>query len=115
MVEEMDKNPYELKIHEARAAIQAGALTSLHLVNSCLERIDRFEESIHAWAVVDRERALEHAHLLDLEHENGQGRGPLHGIPLGIQIAGPPQAENMLLGVARWCERTLRIDLQAPF
>jgi len=85
MVEDMDINPYELKIHEARAAIQAGALTSLQLVNSCLERIDRFEESIHAWAVVDRERALEHAHLLDLEHENGQGRGPLHGIPLGIK------------------------------
>ena len=36
------------------------------------------------------------------------------GLPLGIQLAGLPFAEGKLLGVARWCEETLRVDLWPP-
>ena len=36
------------------------------------------------------------------------------GLPLGVQLAGLPFAEGKLLGVARWCEETLRVDLWPP-
>ena len=36
------------------------------------------------------------------------------GLPLGIQLAGLPFAEGKLLGVARWCEETLGVDLWPP-
>ena len=36
------------------------------------------------------------------------------GLPLGIQLAGLPFAEGQLLGVARWCEEALRVDLWPP-
>ncbi len=36
------------------------------------------------------------------------------GLPLGIQLAGLPFAEGKLLGVARWCEETLKVDLRPP-
>ena len=36
------------------------------------------------------------------------------GLPLGIQLAGLPFAEGKLLGVARWCEDTLGVDLWPP-
>ncbi len=36
------------------------------------------------------------------------------GLPLGIQLAGLPFAEGKLLGVARWCEEALEVDLWPP-
>ncbi|GAI30667.1 unnamed protein product, partial [marine sediment metagenome] len=79
------KKPCDLTITEAAAAIAAGELTALQLVNSCLERIDALEEKIKAWALLDREGALAAAHRLDEELRRGQRRGPLHGIPMGIK------------------------------
>ncbi|MBN1224892.1 MAG: amidase [Candidatus Aminicenantes bacterium] len=85
MVGKSVKNPSELTIFEAMAAIQAGELTSLQLVKSCLERIDHFETEIQAWAVVDGERALETAHNCDQKRKEGRIQGPLHGIPIGVK------------------------------
>jgi len=36
------------------------------------------------------------------------------GLPLAIQLAGPPKAEDRLLAVARWCESVLKVDLRPP-
>ena len=77
--------PCSLSISETAAKIKAGVLTSVELVSSCLERIDALEENIQAWALVDRERALEAAQSLDRELQQGKRRGPLHGIPVGIK------------------------------
>ncbi|MFC1942796.1 amidase [Chloroflexota bacterium] len=79
------KKPCDLTITEAASAMAAGELSSLQLVNSCLERIDAFEKEIQAWATVDRESALGAANNLDQELRQGKQRGPLHGIPMGIK------------------------------
>jgi Asp-tRNA(Asn)/Glu-tRNA(Gln) amidotransferase A subunit family amidase len=36
------------------------------------------------------------------------------GLPLGIQLAGAPKAEDKLLSVARWCEKALDVRLGMP-
>ena len=36
------------------------------------------------------------------------------GLPLGIQLAGRPFGEENLLGVARWCEMALAVELTPP-
>ena len=36
------------------------------------------------------------------------------GLPLGIQLASAPFAEQKLLAAARWCENTLGVDLSPP-
>jgi len=36
------------------------------------------------------------------------------GLPLGIQIIGPPRAEDRLFAAALWCERALDIHLRPP-
>ena len=79
------EKPHDLTITEAAAAIAKGELTSLQLVKSCLERIDALDEKIQAWALLDREGALETANYLDQELRRGQRRRPLHGIPVGIK------------------------------
>jgi aspartyl-tRNA(Asn)/glutamyl-tRNA(Gln) amidotransferase subunit A len=72
-------------ITEAAAAIRSGQLTSVALVEQCLGRIDRFDEKIHAWVLVDRDGALKRAELADCELLTGCDRGPLHGIPIGVK------------------------------
>ncbi|MBM2825055.1 MAG: Amidase [Dehalococcoidales bacterium] len=79
------KEQYNLTVREAALAIREGKLSSLQLVQSCLERIDAVEEKIQAWALVDREGALAAATRLDRELSQGQRRGWLHGIPLGVK------------------------------
>ncbi len=81
----MIKAPYELTVTEAAASIAAGDLTALQLIESCLERIDALEDKIQAWALLDREGAVAAARQLDRELQQGQRRGPLHGIPVGIK------------------------------
>jgi aspartyl-tRNA(Asn)/glutamyl-tRNA(Gln) amidotransferase subunit A len=80
-----NQKPCDLTITEAAAAIVQGELTSSQLVSSCLERIEALEEKIQAWTLIDREGALETASRLDQELRQGQRRGPLHGIPVGIK------------------------------
>jgi aspartyl-tRNA(Asn)/glutamyl-tRNA(Gln) amidotransferase subunit A len=74
-----------LTIHEAAAAIRAGALTPVDLLEQCLERIDRYEPHVRAWVLVDRDGAREQALRLTDELKKGQNRGPLHGIPIGVK------------------------------
>ncbi len=79
------KQPYSLSITEAASAIASGKLTPSQLVKSCLERIDAFDGQIKAWALVDREGALNAARQLEQELAQGQRRSALHGIPVGIK------------------------------
>ncbi len=72
-------------IHAAAADIRAGRLSPVDLLESCLERIDRLEDRIRAWVLVDREGARAAAKRLTDELNRGQYRGPLHGIPIGIK------------------------------
>lgn len=80
-----NKPPYLFSIAESASAIAAGKLTPSQLVNSCLERIDAFEDKIKAWALVDREGALSAARQLEQELSQGRRRSALHGIPVGIK------------------------------
>lgn len=79
------KNANLLSALEAREAIEEGILTSVELVEACFERIDEVEESIGAWAHLDRETALEQARQADNFRRRGLPLGALHGLPVGIK------------------------------
>jgi aspartyl-tRNA(Asn)/glutamyl-tRNA(Gln) amidotransferase subunit A len=72
-------------IHAAAEEIRHGRLPPVDLVKSCLERIDRCEDRVRAWVLIDREGALTRAEECAAEIKRGQWRGPLHGIPVGIK------------------------------
>jgi aspartyl-tRNA(Asn)/glutamyl-tRNA(Gln) amidotransferase subunit A len=74
-------------IHSAADDLRAGRLSPLDLLGACLERIDRAEERVRAWVLVDRDRAREEAEARAAELRRGAWRGPLHGIPLGVKDA----------------------------
>jgi Asp-tRNA(Asn)/Glu-tRNA(Gln) amidotransferase A subunit family amidase len=72
-------------IHAAAEDIRRGRLSPVDLVQSCLERIERYEDRVHAWVLIDRDGALAHAETCAREIARGGWRGPLHGIPLAIK------------------------------
>ena len=74
-----------LSAQEAREALEEGSLTSEDLVESCLARIDELEDSIGAWAHIDKELALKQAQEADAFRRDGKACGALHGIPIGIK------------------------------
>jgi aspartyl-tRNA(Asn)/glutamyl-tRNA(Gln) amidotransferase subunit A len=86
------KNPGQLR--ELAAQIANKSLTSVDLVQRCLDRIADVDGEVQAWIKVDGERALREAHQCDREAQQGQWRGPLHGIPVGVKdvidVAGLP-------------------------
>ncbi|MDH3537265.1 MAG: amidase, partial [Gammaproteobacteria bacterium] len=69
----------------ARAAIDQGLLSSQELVEACFARIDLLEESIGAWAHLDRDKALQQARAADRFRMRGLPIGALHGLPVGIK------------------------------
>jgi Asp-tRNA(Asn)/Glu-tRNA(Gln) amidotransferase A subunit family amidase len=79
------REPRELTITEASERMKAGKLTAERLVESCLERIHAQDKTIHAWVEVYERQALAEARRCDRELQEGNPRGPLHGIPLGVK------------------------------
>ena len=98
-------NAYTLSACEARALIDEGLLTSQQLVEACLDRIEALEESIGAWAHLDRELALEQARAADAFRSRGLPTGALHGLPVGIKdiidASGYPTEDGTVLHKGR--------------
>jgi Asp-tRNA(Asn)/Glu-tRNA(Gln) amidotransferase A subunit family amidase len=96
-------------------ALRAGKTTCLEILESCLAQVDEWEPKVHAWVVLDRERAIEQARGLDVELRNDKDRGPLHGIPIGIKdiidVAGLPTA----CGSKRWADDLADKDADVVF
>ena len=61
--------------------IAEGKLTAEALVDALLERIAARDPEVHAWVALDAQSALLQARACD----RSPGRGPLHGIPVGLK------------------------------
>ncbi len=77
-------NPLD-SLSSAAAAIRARQIAPAELVSTCLAQIDRFEDRVHAWVLVDHEGARRAAERAGDEIARGRQLGPLHGIPLAIK------------------------------
>jgi aspartyl-tRNA(Asn)/glutamyl-tRNA(Gln) amidotransferase subunit A len=65
--------------------IAQGTVTSVALVESCLERIQACDDRLHSFVDVFAEDALAAARSADTEISAGRRRGPLHGIPYAVK------------------------------
>ena len=54
-------------------------------MESLLERIDRLEPQLKAWAYLDREAVLAEAKAREADAARGANLGPLHGVPIGLK------------------------------
>lgn len=72
-------------IRELASLIRQHKITSVELTKFFLDRIAQYNDTLKAVITVTEELALEQAQMMDDELENGQYRGPLHGIPYGLK------------------------------
>lgn len=72
-------------LHATAEDIRLGRRSPVEVLDECLARIDQLEGRVRAWVFVDKEGARAEAERLTRELKQGQYRGPLHGIPLGIK------------------------------
>lgn len=77
--------PFELSLSDAARAIAAGRLTPATLLEAILDRIERVEPRVHAWAHLSAEEARKTAQRLTTLQRAGTILGPVHGIPIGIK------------------------------
>jgi len=75
----------ELSATEAIQKIRGGEITSVELVQACLDRIDETDGQLKAWAHLDAGHALTQAEELDSIRRSGRPVGPLHGVPIGLK------------------------------
>ena len=73
--------PNTLTATELAKHIDSGRVTAEAIVRAHLDRIDRRDSDVLAWAHLAREPALERARVLD----RGPRQGLLHGIPFGVK------------------------------
>jgi len=75
----------EIDALQAAELIAGGSVTSEDLVQAYLRRIDDTEETVRAWAYLDRDFALQQARSADQQRRAGGSLGPLHGVPVGVK------------------------------
>ncbi|HET7198273.1 MAG TPA: amidase, partial [Burkholderiales bacterium] len=73
--------PHQLTAAEAARRLESREITCEALAASCLERIAARDETVRAWAFVDRKQVLEQARALDRMPR----RARLHGLPFGVK------------------------------
>ena len=78
-------NPALLTAGEASAAIQAGRLSPVALVDALLERIDAHDDALHAFAAVYRDEARACAEAAHKAIRAGHAVGPWHGVPIALK------------------------------
>ena len=69
----------------AARAVRQGLTTSRGLVEAALARYDEREPTVHAFAWLDRDRALRLADRADAAVAARSDLGLLHGVPVGVK------------------------------
>ncbi len=76
---------HALTLSELAGLLKARKLSPVEATRSTLERIERLEPQLHAFATVLPESALESARRAEEEIGRGDYRGTLHGVPLAVK------------------------------
>lgn len=74
-----------LSAADGARAIREGEVTSVELVQACLDRISEIDDSVKAWVSLNAEYVLEQAKESDALRYSGAPTGPLQGVPVGIK------------------------------
>jgi len=77
--------PDFLTIAEAGALISKREISPVELVQSRLTRIERHDAKLNSFIRVLAEPALAAARSAEAEIMAGRYRGPMHGIPIGLE------------------------------
>ena len=81
----MPEDLHYLSLDEVARRLKARKLSSVEATKSILERIEKLDPKLKAYATLTAERALADAARLDAETAAGTSRGALHGVPIAVK------------------------------
>tara|TARA_B100000902_G_scaffold295235_1_gene282025 strand:- start:2172 stop:3524 length:1353 start_codon:yes stop_codon:yes gene_type:complete len=76
---------FSLSIEELALKIKDAQISSSEVCEKYIERINKFEKDIKAWAHFDKKVLLEKAVEADEHRRSGKPLGPLHGVPIAVK------------------------------
>lgn len=100
---------HDLSAVEQAAAIAAGQLSPVELVEHYLDRIDRHNEAVGAFTTVTADAAVQAAHRAEREVDAGGELPAMLGVPIGIKDL------NSIEGVRTTYGSAVMRDFIAPF
>lgn len=80
----MDELHYQ-SIEKLGAAMRRGETSPVEATRAELDRIEKLQPSLHPFATITAELALEQAEAREKELRSGMDRGPLHGVPFAVK------------------------------
>jgi amidase len=102
---------HDLSLLEQAAAVRAGTVSPVELVQHYLSRIDRLNASVGAFVTVTPELALEAARAAERAVADGaDDLPPLHGVPTAIKDLNLTAGVPTRFGTAAWDPVDLGID-----
>ena len=81
----ISENIINFKTTELVEKIKNGEVSSKALCEVYINRIEKFEKKVCAWAFFDKKKLLEKAEEADTYRSSGKPLGPLHGIPVALK------------------------------
>ena len=102
-------NLYEKTIHELSSMLKNKEVSSVEIVESVLDRIDRVEDKVGAYVTVAGESALESAKEVDKKIASGEPVSDICGIPVAIK-------DNICTkGIATTCASKMLENFVPPY
>jgi amidase len=90
-----------LELVELTRRMHAREISPVEATQAELDRIEALDKSLHSFALVTPEAALEQARQAEAEINRGDIKGPLHGAPIAVKdlcwTAGVPTAAGMTI------------------
>ena len=78
-------NIVSLTANELVGKLKSGEISCEEVCKAFIERVDKFEKEVKAWAYIDKKNILEKAKEKDEHRKSGKPLGPLHGLPIGVK------------------------------
>ena len=76
---------YSLSVEELALKINDAQISSVEVCEKYIERINKFEKEVKAWAHFNKKILLEKASEADEYRKSGKPVGPLHGVPIAVK------------------------------
>ena len=76
---------FSLSLEELASKLKDAQFSSVEVCEKYIERINKFEKDVKAWAHFDKKVLLEKAANADEHRRSGKPVGPLHGVPVALK------------------------------
>ena len=81
----MSKELLTMSAQALKAAYQTGALSPVEVCSNLLDHIEKHDQALNAWCLIDRDTTLQWARESEQRYQQGTSEGLLDGVPVAVK------------------------------